>query len=277
MNKKILVVAVLLLSLILITNVLAITASIGNARMILRAETGDTLEKSILVKNINNVSVNIVLTASGDLQDSITIKDKNFTLQPNEEKNVAFTIKVTKAGTTESKINVQFTPVSGKNGAGLSSTIVVIASGESLDDSVNEDDNNADVNTGDNSDSSDNTSSPSTKTSISGRIFVGIDKKLMAVLLSTLITFIAFIVLLIVYYTKFKKKGKIILTGEPAWKKSRDLLIKQLKECDSSDEFLKIINSAASSMKLSKEKLKTNNQKAKRGKSKPKKRVKKRG
>lgn len=199
MNKKILVVAILLLSLILITNVLAITASIGNARMILRAETGDTLEKSILVKNINNVSVNIVLTASGDLQDSITIKDKNFTLQPNEEKNAYFTIKVTKTGTTESKINVQFTPVGGKNGAGLSSTIVVIASGESLDDSINEDNN------------SDNTSSPSTKTSISGRISVGIDRKIIAVLLSTLLTFIAFIVLLVVYYTKVKKKNKIIL------------------------------------------------------------------
>lgn len=206
MNKKTLVIAIfLILTLILITNVLAITASIGNARMILRAETGDVIEKSIRVINNNDVAVNIILTASGDLQDSITIKDKNFTLEPSEEKNAFFTIKITKTGTTESKINVQFTPVDGKNGAGLSSTIVVIASGEGL----NEDDNGADNNS---DETENNSSSASTSTSITGKISVGeIDKKVLVAILSTGITLIAFIVLLVVYYTKVKKENKIIL------------------------------------------------------------------
>lgn len=269
MDKKIVFVISLLMSLILITNVLAITASIGNARMILRVETGDTIEKSILVKNMNNVSVNIAITASGDLKDYITIKDNNFTLDPGEEKNAAFSIKVTKTGTTESKINVQFTPVDGKNGAGLSSNIMVIASGESLDEDTDPTNNNAD-----NTSSSD--SSPSTKTGITTRINIGaIDKKVLIALLTTAITLIAFIVLLIVYYTKFKKKEKVVFAGEPDWENLRDLLIKQLKECNNSDEFLKIINSAASN----------NNQKItisidskpKKGKIKPKKRAKKSG
>jgi len=262
MNKKILVVAGLLISLILISNALAITASIGNARMILRAQTGDILEKSILVKNVNNVSVNIVLTASGDLEDNTIIKDKNFTLQPNEDKNAFFTIKVTKAGTTETRINVQFTPIGEKNGAGLSSVITVIANG------TDSDENNDDVSAEDNA-SENNNSSNSIKNVISE---IKITKTGVALLI-TGITFIIFIVVLVIYYVKFNKKKKVILTGDSliedsAWEKSRDSLIEELKECDSSDKFLKIISSTALSMK--------NFKKIKKEKTKLKKKVKKR-
>ena len=201
MNKKIVFIVSLLMTLILISNVLAITASIGNARMILRAETGDILEKSILVKNVNDVAVNIILTASGDLEKDIIIKDKNFILQPNEEKKAFFTIKVTKAGTTESKINVQFTLVGEKNGAGLSSNIIVIANETGGSEEENTDE--AEVNTENNSEDSSGTSF--------GKIFERMDTKLTVVLLSTGITFLAFIVLLIVYYTKLNKKNKIII------------------------------------------------------------------
>jgi len=142
MKKKIVFVISFLVALILIINVLAITPSIGNARMILKATTGDILEKSILVKNTNDVAVNIILTASGDLQNSIIIKDSNFTLQPNEEKNAEFTIKVTKTGTTETKINVQFTPVGERNGAGLFSTIVVIANETEIKQNYTDSDKN---------------------------------------------------------------------------------------------------------------------------------------
>lgn len=201
MNKKIVLVVSLLMGLILISNVLAITASIGNARMILRAETGDVLEKSILVKNVNDVAVNILLTASGDLEKDIVIKDKNFILQPNEEKKAFFTVKVTKAGTTESKINVQFTLVGEKNGAGLSSSIIVIANetGNSYEENTDE----AEVNTENNSESSSGASF--------GKIFERMDNKIIIVLSSTVITFIAFIILLIVYYNKLNKKDKMII------------------------------------------------------------------
>ena len=129
MNFKKSVVLLVFLFLILASfiYVSAITGSIGNARMVLRANLGDKIDKSILVKNVNNVSINIELNAEGDLAEDIIIKDKEFTLSPGEEKKASFTINVKKSGTTESKINVKFSPVEGGTGVGLSSTIIVIA------------------------------------------------------------------------------------------------------------------------------------------------------
>jgi len=116
-----------LLILNIMSSVYGITGAIGNARMVLRAKTGDKIEKSILVRNVNDIAVDISLKASGDLEDYIEIKDKEFRLNSGEEKKAYFTINVKKEGTTESKIDVKFTPVDGSNGVGLSSTIIVIA------------------------------------------------------------------------------------------------------------------------------------------------------
>jgi len=148
---------VLLITINLLASVSAITASIGNGRMILRLEKGETIEKYIKVINNNNVSVNINLTASGDLADWIKIKDGAFTLQQGEEKKAYFEIKVKELGTTEGSIDVKFTPTDGKNGVGLSSTIIVIAKGEGEweeeeideeEENTNEEDSGVNINTG---------------------------------------------------------------------------------------------------------------------------------
>lgn len=107
----------------------AITGSIGNARMVLRVNTGDMIKKYILVKNVNEVPVNIELIKSGNLADNIEIKDNNFTLAPGQDRKAYFTIDIREAGTSESKINVKFSPKDGGNGVGLSSTVIVIAKG----------------------------------------------------------------------------------------------------------------------------------------------------
>jgi len=132
MDKKTILIAFsLLIVIILMTNILALTASIGNARMVLRVETGDEIEKYILVKNVNDVRVDIELSASGDLEDYVEIIDDKFSLEPGEEKKAYFTIDVVKPGSTETRINVKFIPEKG-NGVGFSSTVIVIASGEDL-------------------------------------------------------------------------------------------------------------------------------------------------
>ena len=113
--------------LFLVGSVSGITGSIGNARMILRAETGDVIEKYILVKNVNNVSVEIELSASGDLAEYIDVLDDSFLLEPKSEKKARFVVSVEEPGTMEGTIDVKFTPVDGKNGVGLMSTVVVIA------------------------------------------------------------------------------------------------------------------------------------------------------
>lgn len=116
--------------LILISFTSAITGNIGNAKMILRAETGDEIEKYILVRNINDVSLDIELTPSGDLGGDIEMIDDSFTLLPGEEKNARFIVYVKEVGTTEGAIEIKFTPTDeedGKNGVGLKSTVIVIA------------------------------------------------------------------------------------------------------------------------------------------------------
>lgn len=161
-KKSVGVFLLLMLCVFSISSVVAITGSIGNARMILRAETGDTLEKYILVKNVNDIALDIELSAVGDLAEYIKIQEDKFTLEPNSEKMAYFTVKVKKSGTTEGKINVMFAPTDGGSGVGLSSTVIVIAEGEddnswfgwgdndkpdNIDDIGNED-NNVSVNFG---------------------------------------------------------------------------------------------------------------------------------
>ncbi len=125
--KKLALVIVILSIILSISFVSAITGSIGNARMVLRANTGDLIEKTILVRNINNEPINVEISVSGDLEKDMALKETNFTLAPGEEKNAGFTIKVKNEGTTENKVNVKFSSLTEKNGIGLSSTIILIA------------------------------------------------------------------------------------------------------------------------------------------------------
>jgi hypothetical protein len=103
----------------------ALTGSIGNARMILKAEAGDVIEKYVLVKNVNNESININISVSGDLADYVDLDKESFVLQPGEEKKAYFTIEAKKPGQYETKINVQFSPLETGNGVGLSSTVIL--------------------------------------------------------------------------------------------------------------------------------------------------------
>ena len=108
----------------------AITGKIGNGKMILNVEVGDTIDRSIRVINDNDVALKITISASGDLQSDVEIIDNDFTLQPGEEKNARFKIPVKNTGKTETRINVQFVPIDGGNGVGLASQIIINAVGE---------------------------------------------------------------------------------------------------------------------------------------------------
>lgn len=128
--------------LLMSVNVFAITASIGNSRMILRLETGETIEKFILVRNTNDERVTVDLSATGELADRVSLDEESFTLEAGEEKNAYFTISALEEGTYETKINVRYSPQEGGNGVGLTSTIIVIASGEPVVDDLSEQDSN---------------------------------------------------------------------------------------------------------------------------------------
>lgn len=110
----------------------AVTGSMGNARMILYPEvngwTNTVIEKSILVKNVNDMPINITLELDENSSNFIELIDKSFILESGEEKKAQFEVKVKKEGKYEGRINVFFRPIEGKeSGVVLSSTIVVIA------------------------------------------------------------------------------------------------------------------------------------------------------
>jgi len=196
-SRTVFCISIFLIILINLSVVSAITASIGNARMILRAQTGDTIEKSVLVKNINNEAVKIGIIVSGDLEKDITLIDKEFTLEPGEEKEARFTIKVKKEGTFETKINVQFAPLTTGNGVGLSSTVIVVAEkGPGWFDF------------------GENNSTETNSTSVIQTIFgnndsgsSSIGKKILIGLSATGIVFVIFLVVLMLYSSRIKKRA----------------------------------------------------------------------
>ena len=121
-----LITLVLILSFIGNVQAIKVKASIGNGKMILRPEVGETIDRTIRVINDNIISVDIEVTGSGDLEDKITIVDDKFTLAPGEEKDARFKIKVNKAGDFDNRINVKFAPVDGSNAAGISAIVRII-------------------------------------------------------------------------------------------------------------------------------------------------------
>jgi hypothetical protein len=132
LSSKSVIGSILVVALMLsfIGSVYAITGNIGNGRMILRPDIGDTVKRSINVINSNEVTVDIKMTATGDLADDIKIIDSEFELAPGESKDAKFEIPIKKSGTTENKFNIAFSPKDGGNGVGLTATVVIIPQGE---------------------------------------------------------------------------------------------------------------------------------------------------
>jgi len=114
-----------------VSSVFAISAAIGNGRMILRGDVGDVVERYVKVINQNDFDVVINISVSGDLEKYVSLVDESFVLSSGEEKKAYFNIEFAKSGTSNvTNINVQFTEVGGEGGAGLSSSVIVIAEGD---------------------------------------------------------------------------------------------------------------------------------------------------
>jgi len=202
-DKRVLAIGILFLFASL-SFVSAITGSIGNARMILREDYGDVVEKYVLVKNVNNVSVDVELFVSGDLEDYVDIQDSVFSLEAGDEKKAYFNLKIGERGTTTTNINVKFTPKEGGNGVGLSSTIIVIEGAENIENNIREDDEEIDESIDDEIVTGDVIAETSEK---SGGVSIGI----VVVFLIIILTLIVILILLFILSkkrrtTKFKRR-----------------------------------------------------------------------
>lgn len=208
MKKKkehVLVTAILISFMILsqLALVSAITGSMGNARMVLYPEVNGLIntiiDKSILVKNVNDVAIDIRLEIDEGSTDFLELVDEEFTLQPGEEKKAGFKVKVKDSGKYEGKINVFFSEAGNEESGGvvLSSNIIVIAKGpndyeeENEEDETNEESNSEDPITG-------------------GAVLEDKRERNPIAILLTITTIILIIILIILFILSGKKRKKEI-------------------------------------------------------------------
>ncbi len=178
-----------------------ITAKLGGSRMVLRLAPGEVERKSITVINDNSIPMKIELATSGELAGNIKLEEESFELAPETEKKVYFQIKAPlEEVTTESKIDVKYIPEEG-NGVGLSAVVIVIASGEAVNEEFEfeeiSDDNSGVFNFAAGNDLTDEESSANSKFQTSNILFI-----------STLLLFVV-LVILAVYAVKVKKKRSV--------------------------------------------------------------------
>ena len=92
------IISILLILILSLSVATAISGRMGNAKMVLRPEvngwTNTIIEKSILVKNVNDVPINVTLEVSEDSKDFIELIDDFFYMEPNTEETA--TVLITK-------------------------------------------------------------------------------------------------------------------------------------------------------------------------------------
>jgi len=129
--QKILIFLVALMTLISFST--ALTAKTMNGLMVVRLQTGQTIDKTITLINDNDVVVRINTFVTGNLSENIKLLENNFTIEPGETKDLRFTITATQPGKTENTIYSGFLEdgkVKGV-GVGVPSKIIIIANGSS--------------------------------------------------------------------------------------------------------------------------------------------------
>jgi len=145
MNGNRLLVVFLLLFLVLPLGY-ALTASMGNARAVVRIEASPedpaVLHRTILVNNKNNISTLVSLSVDEKFEKFIEIIDKEVTLEPGESKQARYIVTMDRGGTFNIPINVGFSPADPDvkdNNVGLVSTLVVVSEGPEIEDEDFED------------------------------------------------------------------------------------------------------------------------------------------
>jgi len=110
MNQKIIAFLILTsVSLFLFNASNALIVYLRPPKMIIRFNTSDTVERSLVVENRNNISMNINATMNGNITDVITIKNPAFEIFPNETKNIDFVTSTKNPGVYSGLILVTYT------------------------------------------------------------------------------------------------------------------------------------------------------------------------
>jgi hypothetical protein len=116
---------------LLVQTVNATEFSMLTPKMIIRMNTSDTKIQQIGVKNPNNVSANVTLTPTGEIEDITKLSETFFVLSAGEEKWINFTLTPKNPGNYSGEVLATFI-ANNQTGITLSSQIIVFATGEPI-------------------------------------------------------------------------------------------------------------------------------------------------
>ena len=125
-QKTIALLILLTFSLFLFNSVSAIQFYLRPPKMIIRLNTSDAVENSLVIYNNNTISMGINSTIDGNISEVIAIKNPSFKILPNETKTIDFVTSTENPGAYYGQITVTYTsgmidPVT------LSSDITIVA------------------------------------------------------------------------------------------------------------------------------------------------------
>src|SRR3989344_2926851 len=92
----------IILAILIFPSAYGLASSYGEGKIILKPTVPEgktvTIERSIRVKNVNEIPVIVTLEPSREIEKIITILDKKLILQPDELKRAYFTITLRSGG-----------------------------------------------------------------------------------------------------------------------------------------------------------------------------------
>jgi len=104
-----------------IASVFALSGSVSPTRININSGIGELIEKQLIIRNTNNISVDVDISYTGNL--TLNLSERKFSLNPLEEKIIKFTTKATNPGIKEGRIKVRFLPSAGGNGISISTIV----------------------------------------------------------------------------------------------------------------------------------------------------------
>jgi preprotein translocase subunit YajC len=108
-NQRIISFSILILISLFLFNISnALIIYLRPPKMFIRVNTSETVERSLVIENRNNISMNINATMGGNISKVITIDDPVFEILPNETKTVDFVTNANNPGIYSGQILVTY-------------------------------------------------------------------------------------------------------------------------------------------------------------------------
>ena len=105
---KMLFAVLVIVSLLVVQSALALTVYLRPPKMIISLNTSDTVERSLEIKNLNNVTIKIDAEITGNLTEVLQIEDSSFNLEPNETRTLGFKTKADAPGVYRGEVQVTY-------------------------------------------------------------------------------------------------------------------------------------------------------------------------